>query len=454
MSKDWKDNLQICSFRGIKFLIEGHSANFGRRIISHEFPEGEDPSNEDLGKKTRAYNLEGYIVANGHYSESDPRYICGSDYFEHRNKLQDASEKRGSGVLIHPYLGRMQVECQNLTISETVKEGGLAKLFFQFIESSDELPAVEANDSIADVKKSSSNLKDESLINFKNIYAIVETTKSGIQKIKNAINSVLENIDEAQKFCADVAQIGHDLSQMVKEFNNALERIIAFPETVSALFEASFASLSASIDGFSIKNDKKAITAAMLIAQMSGAMSSPNKSESKLVAFDAANDAKRIQAWARLANSKLNKNEILNTTALEANIQLKNKQIIELTSRCIALSYLSNCIVTAKYYSSDDIKRIKELLIRISDDILNDKLISNEMFASILKMQVSTVKALQEIENRLPNISIFKINKKTNTLCFLYDNFGDLNKENDLIVRNNIDDPSEISTNKIIMVAT
>ena len=37
--------------------------------------------NQDLGKKARSFSIEGFIVANGYYKESDPRYICGEDYF-------------------------------------------------------------------------------------------------------------------------------------------------------------------------------------------------------------------------------------------------------------------------------------------------------------------------------------------------------------------------------------
>lgn len=452
----WKDKLQICSFRNVKFLVNSHNATFGRRILVNEFPNSDDNENQDLGKKARSFSIEGFIVANGYYKESDPRYICGEDYFSHRDKLIQEAEKSGSGTLVHPYLGRMQVNCQYVTINENINERGIAKLSFQFVESSDELPPVVKVDDVANVTKSTSELKDLSLINFKNIYSIIDTTKAGIQKIKDGINFVMDSLNEAQKFCADVAQIGHDLSQMIKELNKSIENIIAFPNTVCALFESSFAALSFSIDGFLSKNnDKKIMTAATVIAQISGSMASPNnRNNNSLIAkSDAANDARRIDAWAKLANTKIDQKEILNTSAYEAIIEAKNKEIIELTTRLIALAYLADCVVSAQYLTSKDLNRSKNIIINISENIMNSKLVSDEIFLSILKMQGYVINSLEAMENKLPIIHTYKVIKQTNTLCFLYENFGNLDYEKDLIIRNNIEDPSDIKAGINLMVA-
>lgn len=455
MSNSWKDSLQICSFRDVKFLVNSHTATFGRRIIVNEFPNGEDPANKDLGKKARSFSLEGFIIANGYFKKSDPRYICGEDYFSHRDKIVKEAETAGSGVLVHPYLGRMQVNCQTVSVSESLNEGGMARLSFQFTESSDDLPPVVTADNIAKVTESTSGIKDASLINFKAIYQIYETTKSGIQKIKDAIFLVMDSVTEAQKFCADVAQLGHDLAQMVKQLNKAIEMIIAFPDMVSALFESAFGALSSAIDGFLSKNnDKRIMTAASVIVEISGSMSSPNRKNNNLLnKSDAANDAKRIDAWAKLANNKIDQKEILNTSAHEAIVEAKNRDIIELTTRAIALAYLADCIVSAQYLTSKDLNRSKDLIMKISDDIINHHLISDDMFSSILKMQVSVNNALEAIENKLPIIHSYKVTKQTNTLCFLYDNFGSLENESDLIIRNNIEDPSTIKADSNLMVA-
>jgi prophage DNA circulation protein len=409
----WKDNLQPCSFRGIKFLVSSHSANFGRRIVSHEFPFGDKPSNKDLGKKSRSFNIEGFIVGNDFFKESDPRYICSADYFLQRDKIIEACETVDSGVLVHPYLGRMQVNCQSLSVSESLNDGGIVKLTFQFIESGDDLPPVVETDKISSVTKPTSKIKDESLINFKKIYAIINTAKSGIQKVKNNINSVMDEISEAQKLCADAAQIGHDAAQMVKELNKVIEKTIAFPETVCALFESSYAALSSSIDGFLSKNNAlKVTTAAALIPEVVGAMASPNLALSKQIMNRSyASDAKRINAWARLASVKIIQPEILNTTANEAMIEKNNKDIIELTKRTMGLAYLADCVVTSQFATARDLNRAKELVLHISEDILEHPMVSDGMFTAILQMQIAICDAIDAIKNKLPIIHTYKVTK-------------------------------------------
>lgn len=442
-TQSWKDKLQPAKFRDVQFYVHSSSTSFGRRVISHEFPFGEAPFTEDLGKKQRSFRLDGFLN--------------GNDYFTKRDKLIVACEQPGSGKLTHPYLGDMQVNCISVSISESTLEGGYASLSFQFIESGDVLTVVTDTNKVAKLTDSTQSIKTSALDNFKQIYTVVDTTKNGIQKAKDAVNQVMDDLNKAQKFCADVAQTGNDLAQLVREVSSGIDKIITYPDRVSGLFETSFGALSTSIDKFNSKNDpKRLMAAASLLGSVSGSFASPNTSSSISTSpqkTSAESDAKRRAAWIGLSQNKINQVQILNSTALEAKTEQKNKSIIELTTNSLALSYLADAASSSSYSNSIELNNTKIVILNLADTILEHPLISDDLFISIQNMQSNLADALSSIQNNMPLISTFKIKNDTNVISFLYENFGNLKNEDDFIKRNNIQDPLNLKAGMQLQVA-
>lgn len=117
------------SFRGVPFRTEAHDMSGGRRGVVHEFPQGEKPVWEDLGRAARRYRIECHIV--------------GADYPAGANALADALDAPGAGTLIHPWLGSMQVAVGDGGWSRqdsAGEDGGIARFSIEFLETG--LPAV------------------------------------------------------------------------------------------------------------------------------------------------------------------------------------------------------------------------------------------------------------------------------------------------------------------------
>lgn len=95
MSK-WLDKLNPASFRGVQFyLMEDPTAAVGRRRANHQYAGRDEPYSEDMGRKQRVYSIAGGVD--------------GDDFIEKANRLQDAFEQRGAGILVHPFLGELNV---------------------------------------------------------------------------------------------------------------------------------------------------------------------------------------------------------------------------------------------------------------------------------------------------------------------------------------------------------
>lgn len=119
----WRDNLREASFRGVPFHVDEHELGGGRRGTLHEYPERDVPFFEDLGRKAREYRIEAYLV--------------GPEYMTARDRLLDALEAAGTGTLVHPYYGAVQVAVSSdgFRARETRDQGGYARISVTFVQA-------------------------------------------------------------------------------------------------------------------------------------------------------------------------------------------------------------------------------------------------------------------------------------------------------------------------------
>jgi prophage DNA circulation protein len=120
----WRARLQRASFRGVQFFTEVDGKSGGRRLVPHEYPKSDQGVTEDMGRKLRKHFVVGYVI--------------GENYIQQRENLINACEQKGAGSLVHPLLGREQVECDNYTVSEDQRRGGMAHFEMAFIEAGQE----------------------------------------------------------------------------------------------------------------------------------------------------------------------------------------------------------------------------------------------------------------------------------------------------------------------------
>ena len=131
----WQDRYQQGSFRGVAFLTQRHDADGGRRLAPFEYPQRDRPYVEDLGRRIELYRVD--LV------------VAGPDYMEARDALLRVLKEAGSGVLVHPYLGQLDVSVDRYTLSESTEEGGMARFSVDFLESGRSLAGESTLDSQA-----------------------------------------------------------------------------------------------------------------------------------------------------------------------------------------------------------------------------------------------------------------------------------------------------------------
>ncbi|APW38961.1 hypothetical protein RD110_18580 [Rhodoferax koreense] len=126
------ESLQPASFRGVPFYVDAAGVEVGRRVQVHEYPQRDQPWAEDLGRATRSFTVDAFVVG--------PGYIADA------NALIAAAEEEGTGTLVHPWLGTMEVSLRELMRVRFDTAAGRAEVSFSFVEGGElEFPSAQSS---------------------------------------------------------------------------------------------------------------------------------------------------------------------------------------------------------------------------------------------------------------------------------------------------------------------
>ena len=112
------------SFKGVPFDAMDAGSEHGRRGAVGEFPFGENTAYADLGRKARHYSIRARFPTNDHIAQSAA--------------LIAVCESTGSGPLVHPTRGIVNVACKSCKIRDNIlEEQGITYADMDFVEAND-----------------------------------------------------------------------------------------------------------------------------------------------------------------------------------------------------------------------------------------------------------------------------------------------------------------------------
>lgn len=109
------------SFRGVPFFVESSDISAGRRTVTHQYPQRDEPFTEDLGRAAREYELSAFVL--------------GDDCVDQAYAVRDAIEQPGPGTLVHPEFGEVQVIARpggSMSFSQTQR---IVRFALSFVEA-------------------------------------------------------------------------------------------------------------------------------------------------------------------------------------------------------------------------------------------------------------------------------------------------------------------------------
>ncbi|WP_122434891.1 DNA circularization protein [Pseudomonas viridiflava] len=214
----WRDSLLPASFRGVGFFISSTAVPIGRKGQLHEFPQRDEPYFESLGKQSQVHTVTAFIV--------------GPDCFEQRDKLLQALEASGAGELVHPWLGRMQVQVGDCDMTHSLAEGGIVRLNLKFYPDQPlKFPTSTLNTG-RQLMQASEGLLGSALRRYRAVMVTVDAVRINIQALRSTLSGVFATI---QRQFSSFMTVYSDATALVHSLVNA-------PYTVSTMFSTFFAS--------------------------------------------------------------------------------------------------------------------------------------------------------------------------------------------------------------------
>jgi prophage DNA circulation protein len=394
--KTWRDSLRPASFRGVPFYVDGSQFTGGRRVSFHEFPDRDNPYPEDLGKAGHTFKVDGHIL--------------GDDYFEIKKRLMEAVDKPGPGELIHPFFGTLSVQCGVFAIDEDTKEGGFAKISFQFYESGSNAYPKAIDDKRANLLDAAANAKTKSMSAFEKAFSIAKTPGHIVATARTAVRTAATIFENATKGVVSTIEGVADLAYGIRNLRAEVDDLLAAPGLLASRLSDSFDLLADAIG-----TDKEKVKAASLF-------------------FTFGSDT------------------VLPTAVTPSRIrEADNKAALDKFMRRTAVANAVIYSASAEYDSVDEATKARNTLRDQIEDLL---LITedDEVFNAFKDLNAQLVRVLPDVDSDLPSARTVHVDDTIPAIVLAYDLFENAEAETDLIERNDIRNPCFVPGNSDLEV--
>lgn len=379
----WRDRYTRASFRGIPFEVRRAEGEGGRRQPEHLFPSRDRATYDDLGRRPRVYQIEGYLI--------------GPDYDLERTRLWLALEAEGPGRLVHPYYGTLLVLVPRFRFSEETDEGGMARVTFEAREA---VPFVQARvpNARAQARAAGDELEAASGDRFVDGVDVdgLEETRTSIAETIRGVGRAIERLDVFRGPIAKVAQ----LSAAVR----------------STIDEA--ASLAAA----------PALAVTTVFAALEGIQDAAQNALGALNAYRTLFDL-------RPAPRALGPGHI--SRAINGNLDLAERLV---QAGCLAGWVEATTRVT--WETQDQAEAARTDFLAAIDQWSEDA--SDAELSAVGQLVRTVMEALPVDDEKLPRLGTYRLGDRTNTLVLTWGLYGDLDEEARLIERNRIPNPAVV----------
>ena len=223
------DELHEASYRGAFFYIGSSEIAGGRKDAKKEFVNSDLQVIEDLGLKQRVFTINGTI--------SDRRDNAGkiiTPYLQARDRLIDALEKGGIGILIHPWYGRLEdIVCRTFTLNEDTTQLGAGSISITFeVSNTDGVPA--SNPAVlTNVAAGNTSVIAAAIALLKDIWDISTNATGNFQAGVDKCTDFVAAVDKATSPIAAVSSEINEQARTVNNFSNSIVSLVSDPVAFS-----------------------------------------------------------------------------------------------------------------------------------------------------------------------------------------------------------------------------
>jgi len=216
------NQLQEAQYKGAPFLILSARTEGGRKTAIHEFPNSDNREIEDLGLNRKSFSITGIIPDN--------------NYFERRDALISKLESEGPGILVHPWLGQIEVQLITYILNENTTDLGRAVFTMEFKAKDDPVEPTTSGDNLQLALDSSAKILQQLT---DNIAGRFNVTRSFALNFTTAEGNILDSLtafeDNISVNIADPLQI-NEFTDFLNIFREDTRELILDPISLGARY--------------------------------------------------------------------------------------------------------------------------------------------------------------------------------------------------------------------------
>ncbi|MBX8557671.1 DNA circularization N-terminal domain-containing protein [Pseudomonas cichorii] len=434
----WRDRLMPASFRGIGFFVDTDSVPVGRKGQLHEFPQRDEPYFESLGKESQIYTMEAFLV--------------GDDCFERRDRLLEALEVNGAGELVHPWLGRMQVQVGGCILKHNRTEGGVVRLSLKFYPDQPLRFPTSTVNTRRQLVQASDGLLASALKRYQAVMSVVDAARINIQALRSTLSGIFAVI---QRQFTPFMTIYSDVTSLVHSLVNA-------PLTLSTMFSSFFASFegdssSSSNSGSSARFNASTDSGTSTSTGAGAGASTSTSSNSSSVNYRATISDATQQAESIASINLVNQGGGLDTgSTAQATANLVQDALLVKVARVVASMPVASAavpIIATPSLEHQVVMPVDRAQVPVADDVieLRDTL-SSAIWEASLKadpehylvlntLRQALIRHLNAVAASGVRLVDIKVAEPLPALVLAYRRFGDATRLTEVVQRNRVQHP-------------
>lgn len=381
--------LIACSYKGVSFFFDDLPKSGGRSVISKAIPFSEEHINEDVGKVVQEHSVTLYLV--------------GENVDEQRAALEKAFNEAGAGELILPNYGTFQARCKSYSFSYKKNELEYISGSASFVPESDSyLIARDVVDMKGVAKDAAQDALDESKASFSDSFSIVGKAKAIVDAVENGVDSVLEGIETARtsirdlsEFVGEISKIRADISlilQSPKDFSARLQRLLTMTR--------------------------------------------------ETFGWDDGDPEDYVNESISVMTENSKEQDYSSPVAEELMLKIRRLALVSAASSCV------RALMDVSFDSADDALVMQDKIESAFDSAL-EKCDDADEWNAMQNMRAAALKYLRDSMSKMAVVIDFPMNDSENLLTVCFDCYGDIEKFEDVLERNSIEDPSMLARQRI-----
>lgn len=379
----------IAVFKGIEFNVDSVGFSGGRKVQTNEAAFANTTPNNETGKKTGTFPVKGWI--------------SGPDYIEKTKKLiKVCHETESPGILIHPVYGTVKVICTSIS-QETAVGRFQTSTFSLTFQQSDDASITVIDNKADNVLEAAQKLKVKVKENFIQKFDVKGSSSLVAIKAKNdllkAVDYIKGQADKIKERNDNIAIFGLKVS----EIKDKADELLSIPDKLAKDLEDAIAVFEKAT-GIDIEDN--------LFPFLFG-------------------DTTNVST--------------LSTAKAETNTIALSEFMLGQT-----IANASIIAVDRDYSNINQAEKERNIIINATSQ-LSETVSDDDLFQILEDLSISISQAVPNNEN-LPSLVTFELEENKTSLELAFEYHDDLNREQEIIDGNDIENPAMIRKGELIEV--